>query len=50
MVGSQTEPPCFSGVGPLRFFVEIPANGSIQQGIAGWWLSHPSEKYESQLR
>ena len=26
-----------------------PSSGANSHFVAGWWLSHPSEKYESQL-
>ena len=32
-----------------RFSGECPGSSENRWNMAGWWLSHPSEKYESQL-
>ena len=36
---------------PDRFpFIAMTCNDKCQNSITGWWLTYPSEKYESQLR
>ena len=46
---SDWRPPAYEGTWRHVFFYEISSMNDSSTIMTGWWLGHPSEKYESQL-